>query len=452
MANSRFIIIGGVAAGMSAASKIRSLDTDAEITVFEKSNYVSYIACGMPYFISGVIDSPRRLIAYDVSFFKEKRNINIFLRHEVLKIIPDRNTVVVKNLNSGEETKHTYDKLLISTGARPFIPPIKGISLEGIFTLRNLEDGITIKNFIDTRTPRNGLILGAGNIGMEMAEAFVSRGIRTTIVEKMPGILGTMDEDINEIIETELKTHSVSLIKSKGITEFSGINGVMNKAILENNDSIEADVALIGAGIRPNSELAKETGVDTGQSGAIKVNNRMETNIPDIFAAGDCAEAFHLVYRRNVYMPLGTTANKQGRVAGENMAGGNATFAGIVGTSVFKVFSQEVGRTGLTEKDALREGIGYVTNTIEHYSRAHYFPGTSKIRVKLIAERETGKLLGAELVGIEGIAQRTDIFATAIIAGLNVKQIAGLDLGYTPPLAPVYDPVLIAAGEIEKKL
>lgn len=447
----RFIIIGGVAAGMSAASKIRSLDPEAEITVFEKSSYVSYIACGMPYYIGKIVDSPERLVAYDAMFFKQKRNIDVFLHHEVSKIIPNRKTVMIKNPDHTEDKEYTYDKLLIATGARPFVPPIKGLSLDGVNTLRNLEDGIGIRHFIDTRLPKNGVIMGAGYIGMEMAEAFVSRGIQTTIVEKMPDILGTMDNEINEIVEQEIKTNGVSLIKTKAISEFEGIKGVINKAILENGDSLEADIALIGAGIRPNSEIAGQAGIDIGKSGAIKINNRMETNIPDIYAAGDCAEAFHLVYGRNAYIPLGTTANKQGRIAGENMTGGNAIFNGIVGTSVFKVFSLEVGRTGLTEKDANHENISCVTNTIEHFSRAHYFPGVSRIKVKLTADK-SGRLLGAQLVGHEGVAQRVNILATAITAGFNVGQIASLDLGYAPPFAPVYDPVLIAASEIEKKL
>jgi len=262
----RFIIIGGVAAGMSAASKIRSLDPEAEITVFEKSSYVSYIACGMPYYIGKIVDSPERLIAYDAMFFKQKRNIDVFLHHEVSKIIPNRKTVMVKNPDHTEDKEYTYDKLLIATGARPFVPPIKGLSLDGVNTLRNLEDGIGIRHFIDTRLPKNGVIMGAGYIGMEMAEAFVSRGIQTTIVEKMPDILGTMDNEINEIVEQEIKTNGVSLIKTKAISEFEGIKGVINKAILENGDSLEADIALIGAGIRPNSEIADKPVSTSGKA------------------------------------------------------------------------------------------------------------------------------------------------------------------------------------------
>jgi len=447
----RLVVIGGVAAGMSAASRARRLNPKIEIMVFEKSGFVSYGSCGLPYFVSDVIKAPENLVVYDAKFFKEKRNIDVYLHHEVLKIFPAKRSVLVKDLEKDKEFEVGYDKLVIATGARAVKPNIKGIDLNGIFTIRFLEDGIAIKNFIRENSPKKALIIGAGYIGMEMAEALVSLGIDVTIVEVMPNILGSMDDEINEVVEAELQKNGVKLLKSTSVVEFVG-DGFVRKAILNNGSSLDVDLVIVGAGIKPNSEIARDAGIEIGRSGAIAVNQRMETNIPGVFAAGDCAEAFHLVLGRPVYIPLGTTANKQGKVAGENAVGGNAIFKGIVGTAVFKVFELEVARTGISEKQAKEEGIDYVSTVIEHGSRAHYYPGGSKIRVKLIAERRTGRLLGAEMVGRDGVAKRIDVFATALHARMSIDEIAGLDLSYAPPFAPVWDPILIAANDIEKKL
>jgi NADPH-dependent 2,4-dienoyl-CoA reductase/sulfur reductase-like enzyme len=452
MVKSVYVIIGGVAAGMSAASKIRSLDREAPVMVFERGGFVSFAACGMPYLIEGKVPSSSELVVYDSRFFKEKRDIDVLVQQEVTKIDPASKTVSTRNVTTGEERQYHYAKLLIATGARAVLPPIKNSGLNGIFTLRALEDGIAIQSFINTAAPQRALIIGAGNIGMELAEAFTERGIRVTLVEKMPNILGSMDDEIDAVVEEELRNNRVTLIKSQAVTEFIGENSRVKAAVLEGGETIETDVALIGAGIKPNSEVAREAGLELGQAGAIRVNERMETSIPDIYAAGDCAEVHHLVYHRNVYMPLGTTANKQGRVAGENMAGRISRFPGVVGTAIFKVFNLEVGRTGLTERDARREGLEYVTNVIEHNSRAHYYPGGSKIRVKLIAAKKSGQLLGAQMVGKEGVAKRLDVFATGLTTGMTVEEFSNLDLGYAPPFAPVYDPILVASSELLKKL
>jgi len=452
MEKQNFLIIGSVAAGMSAASRIRVINPEANIRTFQKSGFVSYIACGIPYLIAGVVPSSSKLVAYNVQFFREKRKIDISLHHEVLKISPSAKTVQVKNLETGEEKEYTWDRLLISTGARPVLPPIKGINLKGIFSIRLLEDGIAIQDYMEAKSPARGLIVGAGNIGLEMAEAFSARGLAVTVVEKMPEILGSMDGEINEVVERELRDKNVTLLKARGVVEFTGDSSGVKRAVLDNGETIDTDIVIMGTGIKPNVEIAREAGVELGQTGAIKIDGYMRTNIPDIFAAGDCAEAYHLVYERNVYMPLGTTANKQGRLAGENMAGGNVRFPGIVGTSVFKVFDLEIARTGLSEKDAMGEGINFASNVIEQFSRAHYYPGVSRIRVKLVADKKTGKLLGAQMVGREGVSKRIDVFAVALTAGMHVRDVASLDLGYAPPFAPVYDPVLIAGSELLKKL
>lgn len=452
MSKERLIVVGGVAAGMSAASRARRLRTNLEILVFERSGYVSYAACGLPYLISDKVKSSDELVVYDAKFFKDKRDIDVFLHHECRQIFPQSKTVIIRNTVTGEEREYSYDKLLISTGARPFVPPMKGIGLEGVFTLRLLEEGIAIKEYIGSNSVKNSLIVGAGYIGMEMAESFSDAGMKVTIVEKMPNILGTMDDEITEIVEKELGRNSITLLKSKAVAEFTGGDSYVRRAIMDGGETIDVDIAVIGAGVRPNSEIAKDAGIELGRAAAIKVNNRMETNIPDIYAAGDCAEAYHLVPGQNAYVPLGTTANKQGRVAGENIAGGNASFAGIVGTAIFKVFDLEVGRTGITEKEARVEGIDYVSNVVEHGSRAHYYPDVSRIRIKLVADRKTSRLLGAQMVGREGVSKRVDVLATAITAKLTADEIGNLDLGYAPPFAPVFDPILVAADDLQKKI
>jgi NADPH-dependent 2,4-dienoyl-CoA reductase/sulfur reductase-like enzyme len=452
MKKERFIVIGGVAAGMSAASRARVLSPEMEIMVFERNGYISHVGCGMPYLISDIVKSSDSLLAYSPQFFRDKRNIAVYLHQDVKEVSPQRKTILVKDVQTGEGREYSYDKLLLSTGARPVVPPIDGTNLDGIFTLRRHEDGIAVKDYISRHSPKNGLVLGAGYIGMEMAESFSETGMKVVVAEKMPTILGTMDDEINEVVEEELKKKGVTMAKSKAVVKFIGEGGFLRKAILEGGQSIDITIALVSAGIRPNSEIAKNAGIELGQGGAIRVNRRMETNAPDIYAAGDCAEAYHLVLGRNVYMPLGTTANKQGKVAGENVAGGNASFSGIVGTAVFKVFDLEVGRTGITEKEAGTEGINCVSNVVEHTSKAHYYPGVSTIRIKLVADKKTGRLLGAQMVGAEGVSKRIDVFATAITAKMTAQEIASLDLGYAPPFAPVYDPILIAAEQLNKRI
>ncbi len=350
----RIVVIGGVAAGLSAASKARKLRSDIEIFVFEKSGYISYGACGLPYLISDLIKSPEDLVSHDSKFFKEKRDIDVFLYHEVIAIYPAKQSVLVKNLKTGAQNEYQYDKLVITTGARAFVPPIKGIEIKGIFTIKTLQDGIEIKDFIRKNDPRRPLIIGAGHIGMEMAEALAMVGMDVTIVERETDILGTMDEEITKIVEEGLIRNRVKLFKSASVREFISKNGYVREAILDNSESISVDIVIVSIGMRPNSEIAKEAGIEIDDyTGAIKANQRMETNVPGIYSAGDCAMAFHQVLERQAYLPLGTTANKQGKVAGENMVGGNASFKGIVGTAVLKVFDLEVARTGLSEKELI---------------------------------------------------------------------------------------------------
>lgn len=446
----KLVVIGGSAAGMSAASRARKLRSDMEIKVFERSPHISYAACGMPYLISGRVKTPQDLVAYEPEFFEQQRDIEIFLNHEVRTIDIARRTVGVQHVKTGAETKYHYGKLLVTSGAGAVVPPLKGIDLDGVFILRSLEDGIRIKDFIDTMRPASGLIIGAGSVGLEMAEAFTERGIKTTLVERLPGILGSMDADIGNVAIEELRDKGVSVMTSRSVVELVGNGSFVARASLDQEAPVEAGIVVVSVGIRPNVSVATEAGIELGGTGAIKVNERMETSVPGVYAAGDCAEAYHLVLGRNAYMPLGTTANKQGRVAGENIAGGDACFSGIVGTSVLKLFDLEVGRTGVSEQEARQERMDYIANVTEHRSRASYCPGRARIMTKLVADRATGRVLGAQMVGREGVSLRIGIFATAMMAGMTLKDVASLDLGYSPPLAPVYDPVLIAASDLMK--
>ena len=314
----RIVVIGGVAAGMSAASKARKLRSDIEIFVFEKSGQISYGACGLPNLISDLIKSPEDLVSHDFKFFKEERDINVFLYHEVVAIYPAKQSVLVKNLKRGAENEYQYDKLVITTGARIFVPPIKGIEIKGIFTIKTLQDGIEIKDFIRKNVPKRALIVGAGHIGMEIAEALVIAGMDVTMVARGPDILGTMDEEIAKIVEEGLVRNNVMLLKSTSVREFISKNGYVREAILENSESINADIVIVCIGMRPNSEIAKEAGIEIDHTGAINVNQQMETNVPGIYSAGDCAMSYHQVLERQVYIPLGTAAVKQGKVAGEN--------------------------------------------------------------------------------------------------------------------------------------
>lgn len=452
MEKERFIVVGGVAAGMSAASRARAVRPDLEIVVFERNGYVSHVSCGLPYLISGLVESGDSLLVYSPEFFREERRIDVFLHHEVTRVVPEMKTVLAKDLQTGQEREWPYHHLLISTGARPVLPSIEGVDLAGVFTLRRHEDGLAVREYIVRRSPRHGLVVGAGYVGLEVAEAFRQAGLEVTVVEKMPSVLGTMDEEINELVEGELRRSGIALIKSRAVVRLAGEGGSVKSAVLEGGQSIEAEIVLIGVGIRPNSEIAGEAGIELGRGGAIRVNSRMETNVPGVYAAGDCAEAYHLVLGRTAYVPLGTTANKQGRVAGENAGGGHAAFPGIVGTTVFKVLGLEVGRTGITEKEAATEGLPCVSNVIEHASKAQYLPGAGMIRVKLVAHRKSGRLLGAQMAGAEGVSKRVDILATAITAGMTVMEMPFLDLGYAPPFSPLYDPILIAARQLSKKI
>ncbi len=439
----RLVVIGGNAAGLSAASYAKRRKPYIEALIFEKSPHASYGSCGLPYYIEGLVRDPMELIAVSINALRDKRGLDVRVLHEAIGINTEKKQVRVKDLKENNEFEVSYDWLVISTGASPTKPPFPGIDINGVFTLRTLEDGIRIEHFIGEEPPKRVAVIGGGYIEMEVAEAFSAQGFEVTVVEKLPRVLPNFDVEFAERIQEKLKEKGVKLILGSGVKVIEG-DRIVKRAITE-TETFETDLVLLGVGIKPQVTLAKKSGIEIGETGAIKVNERTETNIPGVYACGDCAETYHRILGRNVWIPLGDTANKQGRVAGANIVGEGIYFPGIIGSAATKVFELELARTGLGEEDAKREGFDATANLIESYTRAHYYPNRKPIMIKLISEKNTQKLLGAQAIGGEGVAKRIDVLATAIWAGMTLDEIAWLDLTYVPPVAPVWDPVLVAA-------
>jgi NADPH-dependent 2,4-dienoyl-CoA reductase/sulfur reductase-like enzyme len=469
----RLVVIGGVAAGMSAASSARRIKPEMEAIVLEKDYFISYGACSLPYYISNDVKNFNDLISLTPNVAEQERGISVLTRHEVTGIDFEKKQVFVKNLENNKESKMSYDKLVIATGGLPIKPPLPGIDLPHVFTIRTLLDGIEIKKYIDEwgsfqvcvgspeclyvnrygaeKREMKAVIVGGGYIGMEMCESLRKRGLDVAVIEKADRVLGTMDTDITKVVEEKIKAEGVKLYKETSVEGFSGQDGMATKVITDKGE-FEADLILLAIGARPNTKLAKDAGIALGVNGAVKVDEYLRTNIPDVYAAGDCAEAVHLVTGKKVYIPLGTTANKQGRIAGENAAGMNNVFEGVVGTAVTKVFDLEVARTGLSPLEADREGYKYFTSTIKGRSRSSAYPSGKPITVTYVVDRETGRLLGAQMAGEEGVAHRIDTLAACLYGRMGIEDVARLDLGYAPPFATVWDPILIAANVALKKL
>lgn len=442
----KIVIIGGDAAGMSAASKIRRLEPDSELVVFEKGAYISFAACGIPYWISGVVDDGSKLQVLTPQLARENRGIDVRTRHEVLEISRKSKRLSVKNHDTGEVFQESYDSLLIATGARAQQPPFPGLNLPGVFTLRNLTDGFRIKEYIEKQKIKHATIIGGGYIGLEMAEAFRQLNLDVSLIEMLDQIAPTFDKDMMGLIQEHLVENEVDLKLNTRVQAIEKTSGTLQVKTSEGD--VSTDMVIVSTGVRPNSELAQAAGLRLGKSGAISVNEHMQSSDSDIYAAGDCAEHVHLVSRESVWIPLATSANKGGKVAAENLAGKSAVFPGVLGTAVVKVFEYTIAQTGLNEvqaqKWAGKEAIETVT--IKAGSRSPYFPGSEPITVKLIVDKSSRRLLGSEMVGKSDVAKRIDVLATAITAGMTVENIAMLDLSYAPPFAPVYDPILVAAN------
>ncbi len=452
----RFVVIGGDAAGMSAASKARRERPDLEIIALEKGNWASYGACGLPYYIKGDIKSIENLVAIPPEKFREKRNIDLRLNHEVIKINTDNKELIVKNQD--ENIVMSYDKLLVSTGARALKPRIEGIDLPNIFILRGMDSGKAIKEHLEKKSPKSVLIIGGGYIGMEMAEAFHSYNMEIHVVEMLPHVLSNFGSEIAEVVENQLKEYiklHLNKYASKITQDDSGklIVGLKEKEGDDVSQEINVDMVLVAAGIVPEAGLAEKSGIKLGATGAIATDEYGQTNIPDIFAAGDCAEARHVITGKPVYVPLALTANRNGRAVGSTIGGKATKLAPIAGTAVVKVFQLEVATTGIIDSDiALQNGFNPVKVTIDTYSRAGYCPKSKPIKISLLADKKSKILLGSSMVGEEGIVKRIDIIATAISGKFTVEQLESLDLAYAPPFSPVWDPVLTAARVLNGKL
>ncbi len=439
----RLIVVGGVAAGMSAAAKARRTNPDLEIVVYEKSGFISYGSCGFPYYVKGEIPRIEDVIVRTPQQVA-RQGIQAHVHHEVLAIDPHAHTVRVRNLETGEVLTDRWDKLVLTTGGVAARPPIPGLELEGIFTLRTPEDAMAIRAWLEREHPAHAVIVGGGYIGLEMAEALAAHGLHITLVEMLPQVLPNMDLDMVGYVQEELVRQGVELRLEHPVEAFEG-NGRVRE-VLAGGERFPADVVIFSVGVRPNVTLAREAGIALGPTGAVAVDEHQRTNVPDIWAAGDVAEVRHRVTGKPAYIPLGTTANKQGRVAGTNAAGGNAVFRGVVGTAAIKVFELEVARTGLGEAQARAEGFEAKAVSITANARAHYMPEHPPIHVKLVFEEGSHRLLGAQMVGREGVAKRIDVIAAALHAGWTTYELAELDLSYQPHFAPVWDPILVAAN------
>jgi NADPH-dependent 2,4-dienoyl-CoA reductase/sulfur reductase-like enzyme len=443
VARTRMVVVGGDAAGMSAASQARRRrgPDELEIVAFERGRHVSYSACGLPYYAGDVVEDWETLVARTPEEFAEQ-DIDARIRHEVEAIDLEARRVRVRDLDRGRSSEEPWDLLVVATGSEPLRPPIPGIDLPGVQGLSVLQDGIDLRRAIDAG-PRRAVIVGGGYIGLEAAEALVNRGVPTALVEAGPQVMGRIDPDMGELVSQAVRDIGVELHLGEGVEGIEGDDRV--RAVRTAARTLEADLVVLGLGTRPAVGLAESSGIRLGRSGAIEVNPRMRTPHDGVWAAGDCVEARHLVSGQPVSYHLGTIANKQGRVCGINIGGGYATFPGVLGTAVSKVCDVEVARTGLSEAELDELGVEWEQAVVDSTTRAGYFPGAAPIRTKVLAERRSGRLLGAQIVGKEGAAKRIDVFATAIWNGMAVDEMVNLDLSYAPPFAPTWDPVLIAA-------
>lgn len=447
MNRKRLVVIGGDAAGMSAAAKVRREDERREIVVFERSPHTSYSACGIPYLLGGLVEEAEQLVARTPAVFRDKYAIDARVRHEVLAIDPARQRVRVGNLETGEEFEEEYDQLLIATGARPYCPELPGKEAGGIYGISTLESGLRVQRALAEDQPRQAVVVGGGYIGLEMAEALVRQGLKVDLVQRGPQVMETLDPDMGALVSDALRRVGVNLYLAESVTGFEAAGGRI-RAVVTEERTLPADLVILGLGVRPNSELADTAGLELGLRGAIRVNARQQSSVEGIWAAGDCVETFHRVSRRPFYVALGTVANKQGTVAGINLAGGYATFPGVVGTAVSKICQYEVARTGLQEWEIRGLGLEFAAATVKTRTRAGYYPGAGPMHVKLLAEKGSGRLLGGQIVGMEGAAKRIDVLATALTSGLTVQELVDLDLSYAPPYSPVWDPVQTAARQL----
>ncbi len=446
----RVLIVGGNAAGLTAASRAKRIDPRLNITVIEKLPQIAYSTCGLPYMLARLV-SPDRLISFTPESFEKERGIKVHTRVRVESIVPGRRRVEAVQTDTGEKMEFAFDRLLLATGVKPRIPSIPGTSLSGVVTLANLQDALDAEGALASAS--HVAIIGAGYAGLEFAECLHVRGKPVTIFERAPQVLPSVDSDMAQIIEFELRRFGVQVATSAKVLALTGEGGKVNGVKTASSLGIApADFVLIDTGVEPNTDLAREAGIHLGNTGGIAVDSHMETSFPGIFAAGNCAETFCAIRRKPVPSAIGTVAAKQGRIAGENLAARRAKFLGSIGTTVLKVFDLGVARTGLTSTEASGERMAVVSARIEADDRASYYPGARKVWVKLIVEREGRKLVGAQAVGYGDVSKRIDVAATAITGGMRIDEVAQLDLAYSPPFGSLWDPLLLAAQAILRQL
>ena len=437
------IVIGGVAAGMSAASKLRRMMPDAEITVYEKGGFLSYGACGLPYYIGDFNTEPGKLIARTPEQYREM-NIDCRLHHEVLKVDPEAKKVRVRDLKNGREFEDGYDRLMIAVGCNSVVPPLPGADLPAVFCLRSMEDGLLLREIAHLEGVRHAAVIGGGYIGVEMAEALVHLGRKVTLIEAGDRIMNTFEPEFSELAAQELERNGVRVMIRSAVTaiEETGTSRTVKTA----KGDVSCDIVVMAVGVRPATAFLRETGIRMARNGALLVDRELRTSLPDVWAAGDCAMVYHRQMEEEAFIALGTVANKCGRIAGENMAGKHTKFTGALGTAAIKVFDVEFGRTGMTERDAKRLGIECRTKLVTAYDHPAYYPDPEKLTIKLIYEPRTRRLLGANVCGRRNAVMRTDIFAVAIHAGMTTEELGMVDLAYAPPFASVWDAVHIAAN------
>ncbi|MCX7842239.1 MAG: FAD-dependent oxidoreductase [Clostridia bacterium] len=436
----KIVIIGGVAAGTSAAAKARRNNEEAEIKIFDADSHISYSACGLPYYVGTEIEDMGELTPRDPNFFKKKYNVDVFTRHQVLKADACAKLVTVMNLDTREVFEERYDKLVIATGAKSAVPHIDGADKENVFSLRNVQSADRIREYVIYKEPKSAVIIGTGFIGLEMAENLKARGLDITMVEMAPQVMPALDSDIAVYLADYLNEKGIKLFLGDTVVRLEGEASV-TQAVLTSGEKIDADIVIMSAGVRPNVELARSMGVEIGESGAIKVNTRMQTNIEDVYACGDCAESYSLITGKPLYRPLGSTANKMGRIAGDQITGGSLEFRGILGTGIFKIFDMTVAQTGLTEKEAVKEGFEIAVCHNIKPDKPEYYHGKEMV-IKAVADKKSGRVLGAQIIGKAGVDKRIDVLATAITFGAKAQDLFHLDLAYAPPFSTTKDPVI----------
>ncbi len=444
----KIVIIGGVAGGATAAARIRRLDEKAEITVFERSGYISYANCGLPYYVGDVITDKNELTLQSPGGFKRRFNIDVKIHHEVTAINKERKTVSVKNLESGETFEESYDKLILATGAKPFVPDIPGVYSEKIFSIRTVEDTFEIKKYLQKKLTKSAVVVGGGFVGVEMAENLSALGIKVTLVESAKQLLSSFDSDMAAFIHAEVRRHGINLLLGKTVSAFAEKDGMLEVAI-EGEKTLRTDMAVMAVGVKPETDLAEKAGLSLGIRKSIAVNERMETSEKDIYAVGDAVQIKNSVTGEDALISLAGPANKQARIAADNICGIESRYKGAQGSSVVKVFDITAASTGINESAAKKAGIDFEKVILSPMSHAGYYPGGKVMTIKVLFEKETFRLLGAQIVGYDGVDKRIDVFATAIKAGLDARELKDIDLSYAPPYSSAKDPVNMAGFMID---